>query len=181
MYRLTCPQCEAPQEVSAAKAGGEIVCVGCQQPIAVPKLGQLRELPMSAPNPEENAASAAIGLSGGRSMAFAALGLVSLLSLLGAAFCGVNWSTTEVLMTTQKHLATLEERYAESTASQMIREFEDITEFGVDIPAPLIYRDIELRKQAWGQKTVGFAGLSLVTFLTAIFIGRRIRSGTPAG
>lgn len=180
MYLLTCPHCEATHEVSAAKAGGEIECSACQKPITVPKLGELRNLPLAGPSHEETAASTAIGLSGGRSMAFAALGLVCLLSALGALFCGINWFTVDVPLTTEGHLAMFEEHYEHASSAQMIREFEDITHYGVDIPAPLEYRVIELRREAWGQKTMGFAAVAILAFLLALFIGRRGRSRSPA-
>ncbi|MCM2374087.1 hypothetical protein [Aporhodopirellula aestuarii] len=176
MYQLTCPHCETANQVSTAKAGGQIECSACQGTIQVPKLGELRSLPTAEPSPQERAASTAAGLSGGRSMAFAALGLVCLLSLLGAAFCGVNWSNIEVPLTTERHLEMLEESYAQANAAQMIREFEDITKYGVDIPNPLEYRTIEMRKQAWGQKTMAFAVAALVAFLLALFVGRKPRT-----
>ncbi|EMI47135.1 hypothetical protein [Rhodopirellula sp. SWK7] len=178
MYQLTCPKCEAINEVSTAKAGGEISCSACHETIAVPKLGELRNLPSAEPTSQERAASTAAGLSGGRSMAFAGLGLVCLLCLLGAAFCGVNWSNIEVPMTTERHLEMLEESYAEASSAQMIREFEDVTKYGVDIPTPLEYRTIELRKQAWAQKTMAFAGIAAVAFVLALFVGRKPRAET---
>lgn len=180
MFQLTCPHCEAINEVSAAKAGGEIMCGNCQQTVAVPKLGELRDLPTAVSTAEQRSASADLGLSGGRSMAFASLGLVCLLSLLGAVFCGVNWSTIEVPMTTESHLALLEQRYGEVSSAQLIREFEDITQYGVDIPVPLQYRVIESSKQAWGQKTLGFLALALLSAILAVFVGRRSRAEGPA-
>ncbi|MFG0290673.1 MAG: hypothetical protein ACF8CQ_21035 [Rhodopirellula sp. JB044] len=178
MYQLTCPQCEAINEVSTAKAGGEIACSGCGQMIAVPKLGELRKLPPVEDNKAAPAASSSGGLSGGRSFAFAALGLVCLLCLLGAAFCGVNWSNIDVPLTTEKHLELLEESYQDASSAQMIREFEDITKYGVDIPSPLEYRTIELRKQAWGQKTMVYLAVAAVAFVLALVVGRKPKTVT---
>lgn len=180
MYQLTCPQCEAIQEVSAAKAGGEILCSGCQRPIAVPKLGDLRNLPpVTSAIASSDETAATKGLSGGRSMAFAGLGLVCLIGLLGAAFCGVNWANTEAPMSTGKHLELLQEMYTEASSSQLIREFEEITEYGVDVPAPLMYRTMELQKLAWGQKALGFLAFAALAFVAALFVGRRQREKSP--
>lgn len=179
MYKLTCPHCAAINQVSAAKAGGEITCTECHDIIAVPKLGELRMLPaVGETSADKVAANAAVGLSGGRSLAFVTLGLVCLLSLLGAAFCGVNWATAEVPMTTQKHLDLLEENYAQASSAQMIREFEDITEFGVDIQNPMYYRTLELKQEAWKSKTVAFASVAAAAFVLALVIGRRRRPRT---
>jgi hypothetical protein len=83
-------------------------------------------------------------------------------------------------MSTPKHLEMLREMYSEVSSSQLIREFEDITEYGVDVPAPLGYRTQELQKQAWGQKTIGFLVLAAVTFVAALLIGRRQRGNATA-
>ncbi|TWU19763.1 hypothetical protein [Allorhodopirellula heiligendammensis] len=176
MYKLTCPHCEAANEVSTAKAGGEITCRACHDSIRVPKLGELRQLPLTGDSSAAKvAANAAVGLSGGRSLAFITLGLVCLLSLLGAGFCGVNWATTDVPITTQKHLEALQEHYATASSAQLIREYEDITEYGVDIPTPLHYRTLELEKDAWKYKTLAFAGLAAVSLVLAMIVGRRRR------
>ncbi|TWT59169.1 hypothetical protein [Allorhodopirellula solitaria] len=180
MYKLTCPHCEAIHVVSTAKAGDEIVCDACQHTIDVPKLGELRQLPAAGETADARvAANAAVGLSGGRSLAFATLGLVGLLALLGAGFCGVNWATSEVPITTEGHLELLKEDYAAADSAQMIREFEDITEYGVAVEAPLNYRTMELEKQAWQQKTLTFAALAAVSLVLAVLVGWR-RRGTNA-
>lgn len=174
MYQLTCPHCAAINEVSAAKAGGEITCTACHDPITVPKLGELRNLPaVGQTNADKVAANAAVGLSGGRSLAFVTFSLLCILSLLGAAFCGVNWATTEVPVTTQGHLDLLKEQYTIASSAQMIREFEDITEFGTDIQTPLHYRTLELKQEAWKYKTIAFAAFAAVTFALAVITGRR--------
>lgn len=179
MYKLTCPHCAAINQVSAAKAGGEIDCAACHDTVAVPKLGELRTLPaVGETSADKVAANAAVGLSGGRSLAFIALGLVCLLCLLGAAFCGVNWATAEVPMTTQKHLDLLKEDYAQVSSAQMIREFEDVTEFGVDIQNPLYYRTLELKREAWKSKTIAFASVAAAASVLAVLIGRRRRPRT---
>lgn len=176
MYKLICPHCQAANEITAAKAGGEIACNTCHESIVVPKLGELRQLPSTGETSESKvAANAAIGLSGGRSLAFMTLSLLSLLSLLGAGFCGVNWATTEVPFTTQKHLESLRDQYATASSAQLIREYEDITEFGVDIPNPLQYRTLELKREAWKHKTISFAILAAIVFVLALIVGRRRR------
>ena len=154
MYELTCPECQTANSVTPAKAGGEIACAQCGTSVAVPKLGELKQLPPMATTGEKTQPKDDVhGLSGGRSMAFAAVAALSLLCFLGAAFCGVNWATIEVPITTETHLADLKRSYDLSSSAKLIREYEDITQYGVDIPQPYPYRNIELRKQAWRDKT----------------------------
>lgn len=172
MFEIHCPDCQASVAVSAAKAGDTVACPKCAQTIQVPKLGELRKL-------ESNQSAATDSdiadgrLTGGRSFLFAALALVGLLCLLGAAFCAVNWFTTEAPLTTQRHIDELETQYAQINSAQLIREFEDITKFGVDVPTPYAYRTMVLAKQAWRNKTIAFGAFGLLAAFTAILIGRR--------
>lgn len=176
MYELTCPECQTTNSVTPAKAGDEVICVECNHSIAVPKLGELKQLPLVDGSAKEDQHQAEpSGLSGGRSMAFAALGAVSLLCFLGAAFCGVNWMTIDVPATTESHLTDLKATYNIASSARLIREYEDITQYGVDIPQPYPYRTIELRKQAWGNKSVAFAGAGMLAAASSIVVGRRRR------
>lgn len=182
MYKLTCPHCETMNEVSTAKAGGQITCAACDGGIDVPKLGELRKLPAAGQTSQAKAdANASAGLSGTRSLAFMTLSLVCLLSFLGTLFCGVNWATTEVPMTTEKHLDLLRDQYAQASSAQLIREYEDITRFGVDIPNPLVYRTVELERDAWKHKTIAFALLSVTALVLAIIVGWQRRAQTVPG
>lgn len=181
MFELTCPQCDSKVPVAPAKAGGEIPCTGCEQSISVPKLGELRLLPtVGDANPVAQGDLAPRGLSGGRSMVFAILGAVSLLCFLCAAFCGVNWATIEVPATTESHLEGLKETYSQISAARLIREFEDINEYGVHVPQPFNYRTIELSKQAWANKAMAFAGGGLLAAILSIAVGRRTSAASPA-
>lgn len=179
MFELTCPDCQTKVPVTPAKAGGEVPCPQCDRTIAVPKLGELKTLPQVQDAGSGSADVAPRGLSGGRSMAFAALGATSLLCFLGAAFCGINWATIEVPATSQSHLEGLKETYSQLSAARLIREYEDITELGVAVPHPYPYRTIELRKQAWGNKAMTFAVAGLLAAVLSVFVGRRT-SASPA-
>lgn len=180
MYQLTCPHCESDVPVSAAKAGDQVPCPQCDRSVNVPKLGELRQLPEavavgagSAGGTSGAPVAGQAGLSGGRSMAFALLAFVSLVCMLGAVFCGINWATLDAPTTSQSHVAQAKEMYAQASSARLIREFEDITQYGVDIPTPYAYRVEELKKQAWLRNTLLFASGGLVAFSLAMVIGRR--------
>lgn len=157
--------------VSAAKAGDTVACPQCKHTVEVPKLGELRKL--ESIDSKAALAVADRGLTGGRSFLFAALALVGLICLLGAAFCAVNWVTTEAPLTTQQHLDDLEVQYAKVNSAQLIREFEDITKYGVDVPTPYAYQTKVLAKQAWRNKTIAFGACGLLAAFIATIIGRR--------
>ncbi len=44
-YKLSCPECDNHLEVETRNAGQDLNCESCNQPIVVPKLGDLRKLP----------------------------------------------------------------------------------------------------------------------------------------
>lgn len=46
-YQLPCPQCDSVLEVSPRHAGQSRECEDCNSPIDIPKLGQLRQLPLA--------------------------------------------------------------------------------------------------------------------------------------
>jgi len=147
--------------------------------VPVPKLGELRQLPQvdESLGGATQAGEPTSGLSGGRSLIFAALSLIGVMGLLGAGFCAINWATIEVPTTTEDHISGLKAAYQEVTSAQLIREWEDITEYGVDLPVPYQYRTIELRKQAWGHKALGFLAAAGLALIVAFLIGR---SRTPS-
>jgi len=60
-YSLICPQCQHSNSVNTTQAGQELECAGCQQPIQVPRLGQLKLLPAIDPAPGKVAKSSSGG------------------------------------------------------------------------------------------------------------------------
>jgi len=45
-YSLICPHCQHSNVVATTQAGQEIDCAGCQQALQIPRLGQLKQLPV---------------------------------------------------------------------------------------------------------------------------------------
>lgn len=184
MHQLPCPNCQAPIVVSPAQAGEETACPDCGAAVALPTLGQLRKLPRAEsasadPPPAEAAAETSAGLRA----AFVALGLIATASGLIAAFCAVRWALIEVPMTTDRHIAELRSQYEELSAAELVREWEDIEEHGVEMVAPFQYRRLQLTRQRWGRNALIAASLCLLAVLGAAILGaatRRKRGAPPA-
>ena len=65
------------------------------------------------------------------------LGLIATACLLVAGFCGIRWSLIDVSGTTEQHIANYREQYKGLTAAELIREYEQMEKYGLDLAAPL--------------------------------------------
>lgn len=169
MYLLPCSHCQASIQVGPKQAGDTLSCPQCGHEVAIPKLGDLKKLP------QEDAAADDLPRSSrstfGQRVGFAVLVLITTLCLLIAAFCGLQWLTTEVPTTTEEHIAELREDYAELPAANLVREYEAIEQVGVDIATPLDYRVAELTRQRWGRNALIAGAFGLLAAACAIGLG----------
>jgi len=182
-YLLSCPNCDAVESVGPAKAGDAITCSRCGERIAVPKLGELRQLPEAGTADTGAAADQVPGspAAAGNSLGFLAAGIVAVGLLLAAAFCGVRWLTVDVPATTQTHLEFFEEAYEAATPAQMVGEFEEMTATGLNLPKMYNYRTAEIERAGWQRKTLVFTGLGVLCIgIAAILRPRRSRTPNPA-
>ncbi len=101
---------------------------------------------------------------------FVVLSLIATASLLVAAFCGIRWSLIEVPATTDEHIAMYRVQYNNLSAAELIREYEQMDEYGLDLPGPYQYKTIELKKRKWGQNASIAAGIGGVAMLAACLL-----------
>lgn len=152
--------------------------------MAVPKLGELRRLPPSEESPRDtiprnNESSVGAGI------VFAVLGLIAIASLLAAGYSGIRWATVKTSSTTEElpenneerpenteeHLELMREILDKSPPASMIREFEDMEKFSLDITAPYGYKRMENEKTKWGRATLVSGLIGLVCVIGAIAAG----------
>ncbi|MEE2937064.1 MAG: hypothetical protein VYA84_13855 [Planctomycetota bacterium] len=178
MYLLPCPHCEHEIPVANYQAGDETACSQCGQSVAIPKLGQLRQLPAAeSPTQPESVGKPGDGeFSPLRRGGFLLFGLIAVASFLIAAFCGINWFLSETSGSTAEHLKSVRTEYAKVTAAQLIREFEDMDNLSLDLTLPYTYKTKENRRREWGQNATVAASvgsLSVLASLLLIMLGRR--------
>lgn len=179
MHRLPCPHCQAPLSVSNTQAGESILCSSCGRPVTVPKLGELRHLPRVDADPVPAESRRSGDLTIGQRIGFGVLGSIALVTLLISGFCWVRWMSVEVPLTTETHIAELRARYAELTAAELVREYEDIEKTGVDLAAPTMYRVSELSKLRWKRNGLVSGTIGIVAVCSAIglvLMGRHRRT-----
>ncbi|QDT07658.1 hypothetical protein K227x_60860 [Rubripirellula lacrimiformis] len=169
MHLLTCPSCELSIPVANSQAGERITCSGCQRPIDVPTLGKLRQLP-EADQPGADAGPPA-GETGNGSVGFAILGLIATGALLMAGFCGIRWALIEVPLTTEVHIEEFGKAYQGLDPAQLIREYEQMEEYGIDLGPRYKYKQIEDDKTRWGRSGLAAASVGLLAVLGAVAIG----------
>ncbi len=179
MYLLPCPHCQQPIEVAPSHAGDQTVCHNCQGDVAIPKLGQLRQLPSSTENLDQPVVGPTGSDSFGRQVAATILGLIALAGLLIGGFAVIRWVLIEAPNSTQSHIATNAEAFETLEAARLIREYEHMEKAGIDMPAMYNYKITELEKNRWGMIALVAGGVGVVAAVIAMLLastGRTAKS-----
>lgn len=167
MHLLPCPSCQSSIEVSPSQAGDQAPCPSCHADVDIPKLGELRQLPLVEQQATADAAPQS-QTSAARSAGFLVLGLIATGSLLIAGFCGIRWVLIDVPNSTEEHISTLREQYKELSAAQLVREYEQMDEYDLDLSAPFEYKRIEKTKASWGRNASIAGTIGICAIMGAI-------------
>jgi hypothetical protein len=181
MHLLPCPSCQASIPVSPSQAGDTVACPSCHQSVDIPKLGELRQLPLAEPVGEAVDVGQPAGAESSRlaQTGFVLSGLVAAASLLVAGFCGIRWALTEVPNNTERHVAGTREDMSKFSAAELIRAYEDMDKTTLEMTVPFRYKDLELRKAKWGRNAIIAGSLGTGAVLLAVGLanaGRRKRN-----
>jgi hypothetical protein len=179
MHLLPCPSCNGSIPVSPSQAGDRTNCPDCQAEVPIPKLGDLRLLPQAEETVQKADKFRANESSGVRSIGFGLFAFLAAGCLLVSGYCGIRWLLTDVTMTTDQHIAALRTEYKTLDPARLIREYESMEEFGLELPEPFPYKIVENAKRAWGRNALIAMGVGLFSFMTSIILGstgRRQRS-----
>jgi hypothetical protein len=179
MPTLSCPHCSSPLEVATSRAGSDIQCPACDQTIAVPKLGELRQL-------ENEQAAAPVPATAGRigsRIAFAVLLAIAAIAASIAAFCLIRYATITVPETTEGHIASIEEVYPQLSAAELVREWQEMEKFTPEATGPYVYQRIAAEKSGWLQQgLIGLAVAAVAALIAVALIAlqpRRAGNGLP--
>lgn len=177
MPTFACPHCSRPLEVATSRAGGEVLCPHCDRRVAVPKLGELRQLESAAAQAAAGVAPAETSVA--RRIAFVTLlGIAAVAGLIGA-FCIVRYAAITVPETTEGHIAHLQELYPQLPGGQLVREWQDLERFTPALAAPYQYQQIADEKSNWLWQGLTALGVTLVCALLAIVLVARRPSRLP--
>lgn len=163
-YLLSCESCDTTLEVSPAKAGGQVECPSCNGSVPVPKLGVLRGLPVAQSGADQPPARS----SGGGQFVFAAMAAIALLCFIAAGYCGIRWAMIEVPMTTEQNIADVEQKYAELPAANLVREWEDMEKYGMDLVGSFGYHVLQKQKDGWRNGAVATSGIGVLALVIGI-------------
>lgn len=177
-YRLDCPHCTDTISVSPAKAGATVMCNHCQQSVAVPRLGDLKQMQ----DPDQAGAALAeknsAGSQGGTDSPFVvvALGMIATAALLVAGYTSIRWALSPVDATTETHLEQFRESYQRVPVATLIREYEAIEQYGLELPLPATYiKQAEIKRQ-WGTAAASSAVVGLLAIGGVAFSVKRRKS-----
>ena len=178
MHLFRCPHCRRDLPVSTTQAGETIRCEGCHAEVTLPRLGELRRLPAVDGGGLQTADDA--GPPMGARVAFGIFGGMAAIALIVAAFAIVQAVAVDVPKTTDSHIVEIGETYSGLTAAELIREYEDIQRYGIDLAIPLNYRVAELSRRKWlitGGIALGIALAASLVAAASAAAGRR--AGRP--
>lgn len=180
MHLLPCPSCQTPIPVSPSQAGNQTSCPTCQSRVDIPTLGELRKLSLAEEScqPDGTEGVDKTDRSIARSAGFLVLGLIATASLLVAGFCGIRWVLIDVPSTTDEHITEIREQYSELTAAELIREYEQMDRYSIDLVAPYNYKKLQITKDGWGRNASiagAVGGLAILGAVALVVTGRRNR------
>jgi hypothetical protein len=105
--------------------------------------------------------------------------MIAIASLLVAGFCGIRWVLIDVPNTTQEHIASMREQYRELSAAELIREYEQMDRYGIELVTPYNYKQLQIKKDSWGRNASMAGAVAGLAFLGAFALaatGRRTRA-----
>lgn len=147
MYMIQCPEGH-PFPVPAKAAGSVTPCPTCGANQAVPKLGELRKLPLAdvgAPVKRKNS------LGMGAKIVFAVLLLTAIATGLTSAFAAFRWQNLPIPFTQAEHIAEESKALEQFTAVQLVGAWEQIETFGLGEQVPFPYHRLQNVRDHWKQ------------------------------
>lgn len=173
MHLLPCPDCQTPIRVTPSQAGEQVSCPACQGSVPIPNLGQLRQLPLADPVADRSpvARSGDVGPSPAR-VGFVLLGVLATVSLLIAGFSTIQWVLKDAPLSTDLHIASLESQYPSLQPAELIREYEQMEKYSLDLTVPFKYKEDLVTKQRWGRNALVAACVACLSILGAMLLSR---------
>ncbi len=168
MPHFPCPHCSHDVSVAISQAGSEVSCPGCRQPVVVPRLGDLRRLQAAASDPAvEREGKQSLRSStdnAGRRALFSGALVIAAIAALAGAFCLSRYLSIEVTSTTEDHIAEVETSYHQVPAAQLVREFQQMEKYNLDVASPFEYKKLQMEKSKWARSgSICLAVFSLAT------------------
>ncbi len=179
MYPLPCPACQQILTVTNSQAGTTTTCSHCRAAVAVPKLGDLRRL-VEAGEPNGSVSSGSGDGLEFRRAAFAALMALAGIAGLGGGFCAIRYWNVEVPASTALHIEEVQTAFKQVPASQLVREYQQMEKYGLELGQPFTYKRLEVEKAGWLKNTLIAFGISGALAVVATVLGSAGRKRQPA-
>jgi len=167
MPSISCPVCGRAIPVVVSQAGSEVTCSACQRSVAIPKLGELRRLEAEQSGNSENAVAKRRQSNGEanatRRLCFAGATAIAFLAALIGLFCLVRWALIQVPANTEIHVAEVNTMFHQVGAAQLVREWQQMEKYGLELTGLYGYKKMEIEKSTWAN----YGLISLAVFLLA--------------
>jgi len=147
---LPCIHCQHAIAVSASQSGSETTCPACGKTVEIPNLGELRRLQSSGGNVADGVSSGVVSSSQAtRRIIFAGLMAIAGTAGIVGIFCLVRYLAIEPPITTEMHIAEVDNLFHQVAAAQLIREWQQMERFGLDAANKHMYQSIADEKASW--------------------------------
>ncbi|MGV3486170.1 MAG: hypothetical protein ACO1RT_17260, partial [Planctomycetaceae bacterium] len=96
-------------------------------------------------------APAATEASEGSRVLFGGLLAIAGIAALAGAFCLVRYLAVEVPMTTEGHIEEVAQVFKQVPPAQLVREWQQMEKYGLDVTSPYRYHKLAIEKANWGR------------------------------
>lgn len=99
------------------------------------------------------------------------LGMIAIGATVIASFCGIRWYIVDVPMTTEVHIAEYEKAYETLAPANLVREYEQMEEYALEMVPMYTYKKIERTKSDWGRSASIAGGVGFLAAIGAFVMG----------
>lgn len=166
MHLFTC-NCGKSFPVATKQAGQLVKCSACQETVTLPKLRDLKALPLDEASQGESQqkAKASSNWSFGRGSLFSALMFALLISVGYSAYGSYNWLSTPQQLTTEKMIEGGNEGLEKLEATALFKFWVDYGVPGIGYRRVPPYVLIQQKRDTWKQRSLIAYGVSAVLAL----------------
>jgi hypothetical protein len=179
MYLLHCPQGHTIQ-VSTAAAGNSVRCPECEAVVQVPKLGELRKLPVVAEGARSARGRDASGSGFAARLVFGLLVLVAIIAGGISAYGAMRWFNLPIPMTSAEHIQMGREEIASRVPAELIVDWQQYESMGLGEQAPFPYQRMQNLRDHWLRVCLiplGIAAASIAVGIFVVMLGSRRKVG----
>lgn len=169
MHLITCP-CGKAFPVSLAQAGQSVQCPQCSETIALPNLGQLKQLPVAEDIPQANRNEP---WSVGRGVLFSALFAGLLAMVIASAWTSYKWMSVPRPPTIDEVIAQGQKEIGQHNAPQLLEFWVNWGQPGMGVRYTPGYAQVQRYREKWQMWSYAAYGGTLALIVAIAVVTRQ--------